>query len=454
MIGTLRMRKHEVILISPKGTHPSLTNQASVNLEWTTDMNDLRGGQASPPPPSPHPPPSSHLPPSPHQFPSPSSPSVPIHATSGLFSHYPKTNFLSEVQEIDPPMIELQGMPTTRGRQTTPSHPHKPDRFDDFRDFVFSSPNVSNANGMFKVVDGRSQPQGGPARQIRSDSAPPGIYSTRPPVSAPDGNSFGKILSSKGKFPIMEPEDIGPQSPLTAKIPEEPRTVEGSFTSMHPSAKIPMTSLTTRVSTGSSLSSQDSTFSVIQFPPSSTLTSAEPINIYSNDTTERGKSPVIIAPQELPPKIPVVRETEKVSGPSLRKEETKDSPRAGSPIQPRVPNPFQPSPTPLPPSQKAPLSKNITPSAQAGPSLAPLKRTGPDVPPHFQVLVDTLRQHGGSHNKSSLPPLLLMRDPKIYKKAQVSKYTPYIEAAIKAGLVREVTRVDKGVCICLTENYA
>jgi NYN domain len=448
MIGTLRMRKYQVILISPNGTHASLTNQASVNLDWTTDcrrmdMDDTRRGL-----PSPHPPPS------PHQFPSP----------SFLFTHYPKNNFLSKVQEVEPPMVELQGMPTARRYQMpTFPHLHSPDRFDIFGDLGGSFPSPRVSNGMFDLGDGRPQP-GGPACQVRSDSAPPGIYSTHSPASA---GSFGRMPSSaKGKqreFPITEPEDIGPQSPLSTKIPEEPRMAEDFFTSLHgPSAKMSITPLATGASTRSSASSQDSTFSVVQFPPSSTPTSAEPNNDNDN-ATERGKSPatVIIAP-EFTPKTPVVHETEKGSGstPSPRKEEailTKDSPRASLPIQSQVPDPIQPSPTPVPPSQKAPPPKKTILNAHTGPSLTPLKQTGrspaPSVPPHFQVLLDTLRRYGGSYNKSLLPTQLLTRDPAVYKKAQVSRYTPYIAAAIKAGLVWEVTKIDKGLCICLTEGY-
>ena len=445
------MRKYQVILISPNGTHASLTNQASVNLDWTTDcrrmdMDDTRGG-----------PPSPHLPPSPHQFPSP----------SFLFTHYPKNNFTSKVQEVDPPMVELQGMPTARRRQMpTFPHLHSPDRFDIFGDLGRSFPSPRVSNDMFELGDGRPQPRG-PACQVRSDSAPPGIYSTHSPASA---GSFGRMLSSaKGKqreFPITEPEDIGLQSPLFAKIPEESRMAEDFFTSLHePSAKMSITPLATGASTRSSASSQDSTFSVVQFPPSSTLTSAEPVNNDNDNATERGKSPATITiapPQGFTLKTPVVHETEKVLGltPSPRKEEailTKDSPRANLPIQPQMPNPIQPSPTPVPPSQKASPPKKKFLNAQAGPSLTPLKQTkpspAPSVPPHFQVLVDTLRRYGGSYNKSSLPTLLLSCDPAVYKKAQVSKYTLYIAAAIKAGLVWEVTKIGKGLCICLTEDY-
>lgn len=464
MIGTLRMRKYEVILISPNGTHASITNQASVNLDWTVDgrrtnMDDPHGGKFSSHPPSPHPPPS------PHGFPSPSFSSLPFPAMSGVHSHYSTSNFLAKPQEIHPPMVELQGMPTTRGR-----HPYEPDKFDVFGASGGTFPSPSASNGMFGLGDGRSQLRG-PARQVRSDSAPPGIHSTHSSASSPDSNGFGRMTSSaKGKqreFPMIEPEDIGPQSPLNPEIPEEPRATEGLFTSMHPSsAKISITPLTTGVSTRSS--SQDSLFSVIQFPPSSTLTSVEPINIDSDNTTERGKSPapILVAPQEfpfVPPKTPVGCETEKVSTPtpSPRKEETisaKPSPRASLPIQSQVPDPFQDFPTPLPPSQEvsnktldAQARSNSTVIAQAGPSSVPSHK---HVPPRFQVLVDTLREHGGSYPKSTLSTQLVTRDPGVYQKAQVAKCKQYIKAAMKAGLVREVNAVNGGLCIFLTEVYA
>ena len=405
MIGTLRMRKYEVILISPNGTHTNFANQASVNLDWIADghrrdMDDARGGQPSPHP-SPHPPSPSH------QFPSPSFPSPPLPAANGFYSQYPKTSFLSKAQEIDPPVVELRGMPTARNRQK-PGFPRF-DRFNTFGDFggSFLSPSVSN-NGMFGLGDNRSQPH--PTRQVRSDSAPPGIYTTHSPVSPLDSNGFGRMPSpAKGEqrnFPITEPEDTAPQSPLTAKLPEEPPIAEGLSTSMHTSAKMK--------------------------DPLSVPTSAEPVNIDNDNTTERGKSPsttIITSP----------RKEEVIS--------TKESPRADLPIKPQAPDP---SPTPLLPNQKAPPSKGTTLNAQAGPSSRPSQKY---VPPQFQVLVDTLRQHGGSFIKSSLPSLLLMRDPAVYKKAQVSRYAKYIAKAVEARLVREVNTT-KGCCISLTEEYA
>jgi hypothetical protein len=390
MIGTLRMRKYEVILISPNGTQTGFANQASVNLDWIADghrrdMDDARGGQSSPQPPS------SHPPSPPHQFPSPSFPSPPLPAANGFYSHYPKTNFLSKGQEIDPPVVDLRGMPTARGRQKL-GFSHS-DKFNIFGDMGGSFPLPSVSNGMFGLGDGRSQPH--PARQVRSDSAPPGIYTIHSPVSPLDSNGFGRMPSSaKGeqrKFPITELEDIAPQPSLTAKLPEEPPMAEELFTSMHPSAKMKA--------------------------PMSVPTSAEP---GSPSTT------IMISP----------REEEAIS--------TKESPRADLLIQPQTPDP---SPTPPLPSQKASLSKDT--NAQAGPSSTPQKF----VPPHFRVLVNTLRQHGGSYIKSSLPSLLLKRDQAVYKKAQVSKYTPYIAAAVEARLVREVV-TSKGLCISLTEEYA
>ena len=401
MIGTLRMRKYEVILISPNGAHTSFANQASVNLDWMADdhrrdVDDACGGQ---PPPSPHPPSP------PHQFPSPSFPSPPLPTVNGFYSHYPKTN-LTKVQEIDPPLVDLRGIPTARGCQKTLfSHS---DKFNIFGDLAgsFPSPSVSS-NGMFGLRDSRSEPH--PARQVRSDSAPPGIYTIHSPASPLDSNSFGRIAKGEQrKFPITELEDIAPQSPLTSKSPEEPPMAEGLFTSMQSSAKMkaPLS---------------------VPIPGS-----AEPVNIDKDNTTERGKSPsttIMSSPQ----KKDVIS--------------TKEPPRADLPIQPQAP---EPSPTPPLPSRKAPPSKQTALNAQAGPSSTPSRK---NVPPHFQVLVDTLRQHGGSYIKSSLPSLLLMRDQAVYKKAQVSKYTSYIASAVEARLVREVVTT-KGCSIILTEEYA
>ena len=381
--------------MSPNGTHTSFANQASVNSDSIADghrrdVDDARGGQS---PPSPHPPSP------PHQFLSPSFPSPPLPVVNGFYSHYPKNNFLSKGHEIDPPLVELRGIPTARGRQKS-SFPNS-DRFDIFGDFggSFPSPSVSN-NGMLGLGDSRSHLHHG--RPVRSDSAPPGIYTIHSPVSPLDSNSFGRIAKEeRRKFPIKELEDMAPPSPLTAKLPEEPPMAEDLLTSTQPLAE---------------------TKGTLCVP-----ITAEPVNIDNCNTTEREKSPSTT----LTPK---------------KTASTKESPRADLPMQPQA---TDPSATPLLPRQKAPLPKQTTVNAQAGPSSTPSRK---QVPPHFQVLVDTLRQHGGSYIKSSLPSLLLTRDQAVYKKAQVSKYTSYIATAVKAGLVREVVTT-KGCFVSLTEEY-
>jgi hypothetical protein len=222
-------------------------------------------------------------------------------------------------------------------------------------------------------------------------------------------NGFEKIAKGEQrKFPITEFEDIAPQSPLTAKLPEEPPVAMGLFTSMESSAKMKVP---------------------LSVPISE---SAEPVNIDNDDTMEKGKSP----------SITIITSPQKKEAISI-----KESLRVDLPIEPQAPNP---SPTPLLPSKKALPSKQTTINAQAGPSSTPSRKY---VPPHFQVLVDTLRQHGGSHIKSALPSLLLTRDQAVYKKAQVSKYTRYIATAVEANLVREVVTT-KGCYISLTEEYA
>jgi len=409
--------------MSPSGTHASLTNQASVNLDWTTgianidgrrtDMDDSRAGQPSPRlPPSPRPPPSPHPPPLPNLFSSPSFPPPPVLATNGLF-FYPRTNFSSGAQE-EP--IELQGMPTRGRERSIFPHSCEPDRFNIFGGLggSFASPKI--VNGMFGLGDGpsfaRPQPRG-PARQVRSDSAPPEIvYSPSRPCSPPESNDFGGLASSaKREFPITEPEDV---APLTS-------------------------------GTRSSVTTHNSAFSVIQFPPSTAPPSVEPVSIDNNDTTDRGKKPatiIVLAPQvptSATPKSPAVRNTEKVSAPPGKEEmskaiSTKDSPR---PVQPQAP-----SLTPPLGSKKAPPLKGMTVDAQAGPSRL-------SSPMQFRVLVDTLRQHKEPYHKNQLPSALLACDPDVYKKANVRKYKDYLAAAVGAGLIQEVN------CrISLTAQYA
>ena len=91
MIASLRMRKYQVVLMSPSGTHPSLTSQASVNLDWTTA--DTTGTNDGGKRPSLHP---CHPLPSPHQCPFVAGRSSNADEDEGSYFHYPKPNFLSK----------------------------------------------------------------------------------------------------------------------------------------------------------------------------------------------------------------------------------------------------------------------------------------------------------------------------------------------------------------------
>lgn len=460
LIATLRMRKYQVVLISPSRTPASLTNQASLNLDWTTDFasSDGRRTDRDNSQPSPHPP---HLPPQP---PSPSLPPPPLPTTSGLYSAYPKFDFLPNSQEIDQPMVELRGMPTTKNHPKF-IFPHEPDRFNIFGDLSssFASPRVPS--NMFGLGDGplfpRSQPRV-PARQARSDSAPPGFECTTHSPSLPPCNTVSLAKGKQREFPITE---IGPQLPLNGKRLEKTHSTSMEEGFIHPSPTAVNAPLTSGTSTDSSWTSSDSVFSVIQLPTSSAPTSTEPVHIDNNDITESGKNPatvIIIAPQEpssVPPKSPAVRDTEKVLGPTALPESdkaisTKDLARVDLPIEPQVPKPTKP-PKPLPSSstppsstQKAPSPKKTSHNAQAGPS----STSRDHVPPKFRVLVEILRQNNGSCTKSSLYDLLLKRDPNVYKNAQIS-YKGYITAAVTAGLVQEVRRA-KDMWISVTPAYA
>ena len=233
---------------------------------------------------------------------------------------------------------------------------------------------------------------------------------------------------------------------------------EGFFTNLHPSSEKSNAQLNTGTS---SVTSQSSTFSVIQAPLSTAPTSAN-----NNDTMARAKSPatiLVMAPQEptvAQVKGPALGDTVKTSSPSPGKEETgkvistKDSPRFGVDLrtQPKVNNPSRASPTLPSSSQKAPQPTAKTTNAQAGPST----HSAPSLPyvaPKFQVLVNILREHKGSCNKSTLPGLLLKRDPNIYKTAGVTKYKTYLAVAREAGLVQEVDTTNN-VYISLTAKYA
>ena len=93
-----------------------------------------------------------------------------------------------------------------------------------------------------------------------------------------------------------------------------------------------------------------------------------------------------------------------------------------------------------PPSSSPKVSPS-TPSAFTGPSTNVQPK--PPVPEKFRILVEKIRQYPtDGATRTALGADLVQIDKDIYKKANVSKFAAYIDAAMVAGVVTVGTNIN------------
>ncbi|KAF8162983.1 NYN domain-containing protein [Crassisporium funariophilum] len=515
-ISMLRMRKYSVVLMSALGAHQDLTSQASANLDWTRGVLGINGDimdndEFTHHFSSPHMPSSSAypLPPPPPQGPAPSAPPfTPRYQTA---EPNPSSRRHHESSYEPPTTVELHELPGRARRNSVFSKSFEPDRFNVYGAVGadYSSPKVRGS--VFGMGDGplfsRSQSRG--PQPTRADSAPPGIvYASNapsnfsPPRDDPPNTFFGSFTTpSKGKqreFPIAEPEDIAPHAPLgsddAVKAPYFVSMFEPFGEKMTPlqyqaniSSPASGRARSMRSASTSTASGDDSIFSLVQHPQSSsTPPSAEEPHLASDKNQVDDRKPTeeqivqipattqIITAAAVPPATPPVP----IYLPPSRRNSAADI-KVPAPIVPQInegankavqtKDKFEPKARPdnatlptkvLPPVPGKPAAKATAPQTPqptaSGSQTAPVTsvQTTPLVPPtQFRTLVEVLRQTPRTPvSKSILGAALLQRNPMIYQTSGHKKFTVHIYAAVQAGIVQE-TFAKKKPCVSLIAPY-
>lgn len=481
-IATLRLRKYRVVLLSPPGTHPDVTSQASVNIDWNKAVLEL--GDEIDTTFNPDAQPSAvHTPHSQSQASAP--PPVPDH------------------QDIPVEPININ----RSRRDSVFSRPFvDPDRFNIFGD-PYNPPKLPTFSDTFLR----------PQWPLRADSAPPMETSyAKERTSTPEPTGFyrpsdgvGYARSAdkgKGKqraFPFPEPEDPVPfsqsptppfrrsslnhsdtdmagreqinplrHSPLTSV--QEPPQNQGQFHRSPPSVE----------SLSSSSSESSSGFSMVG--PSTAPTSAEsaarekenatrvaptdapsarsasivsvqdslpqaatvPVPSTATTVVDRAATPAAVATTVTPSAVPTFV-TPAASTPSAAAAPNIASSTTAAPAA----SPHIPGKPAIVRSASQPLSSPLKVSAStpsAGPSTTPFAGSSttpfagpsknaqpkPRVPEKFRILVERIRQYPNHEaTRSALGTDLLRIDRDVYEKASVSKFAAYIDAALVAGVV-------------------
>ena len=479
-IATLRLRKYRVVLLSPPGTHPDVTSQASVNVDWNKAVLDL-GDETD------------------TAFNPDAQPSA-VHT-----SHSRAQSF------APPPVPDHQDIPVeptniqTRNRSRRDSVFSKPfvdpDRFSIFGD-PYNPPKLPT------FPDSLSRPHW----PLRADSAPPMATSyakestsTQEPTSfyrpsdgvgrhaSPDPLASYARWADKGKgkqreFPFPEPEDPIPFS-QTASPAFRRSSLNHSDTGsekINPLRHSPLTSQEPSQNQGqlhrsplsvksvsSSSSERSSGFSMVDPPTSTAPTPAEPaarekenktsitrvvptdaplaqsVSIVStvqdslsqpaavpgpstatmvvDRTTTPAGAAITVTPSAVPTFATPASAPSAVAPSTIALSTT-----AATAASPHIPGKPAIIPSVSNPPIGSPKASASTPSAGPSTNVQPKPR----VPEKFRVLVERIRQYPNNEaTRSTLGTDLLRIDKDIYRKASVSKFAAYIEAARVAGVV-------------------
>lgn len=115
------------------------------------------------------------------------------------------------------------------------------------------------------------------------------------------------------------------------------------------------------------------------------------------------------------------------------------------------------SPAPPPPPKQTPAPTPAGPPAAASnQTMRPRSSSTITVPAEFSTLVSVLREQQpklSSITKTVLGALLIKKDPNVYRRAGCSKFSTYIAAAAKAGIIEESVNGSGDQCVLLRTPY-
>ncbi|KAF9466395.1 NYN domain-containing protein [Collybia nuda] len=457
-VSTLRLRRYRVVVICPPRTHISLTTQASVHLDWDSEVLGEVPLDDLPPPTL-----SNHQPITPSRKRADSTVSR-TYTPSASKSRYP----LNQDDEDEDLYLPYD---TYRSASTRVNGP------DDFAPTRYPYPSDLQSGRQASVAPSRAYTF---QSAKSSPPTPPLAYKTPEPTFGSNGGGFyGRSFTPnlpKG-FPFSEPEPISlkspeagpssnnafhrsstfdtgvqrPSEPFTTTAPLRPRSTSlfGVFTpastTTAPLNPVPLPFGSVSSPAPPPALATASTSSAPAKPPQPTAPVLAPNRVSTPTPTtaqtstvapvsEKKSAPVRVP---TPPPLPPAPVSDPIPAPTPAP--TVPAPTA-TPTHAPASNPT-PKPAPAPKTTPAPTTTRPATSATAATSgssaFAPLNLN--PVPAHFQPLVTRLqiRQKAEKqpHIRFSDIGVDLSKHDGLYARAGVSKFGKYIALAVKAGIV-------------------
>ena len=393
IIATLEMRGYNVILLSPAGTHPDLTSQASIQLDWTRSILGVSG-------------------------------------QAGVFDNIFE-DFRPNIRTTTPLSSQFRRESFSFQQETTAAPIHQSPR---------GNPIIpSGAKGSPSSLEfSRTLPQGANATKLGSTLA--NVFTL--PVG-----SVHHYNGTHGSFPTSPSKGKGR---LTTPDFKDPETKFEPFNEDHVGEPTRKASVT---SASSSLSSDSLAFSLVHKPEQSTApTSAEEERKLVEEKPSLPVAP-LGAVQEKDIKGPS-QPADKLFAPAPTANSVPPLPStkpAGVGIQTTTVT--EPKPTPTRASMLSSLLPKAPPAIPATSQPTPRPVVATTIPAAWQPLIIALRNNNGRFPVLKLPEILLKSCPGVYQKAGVGKYTVYIQKAIAAGVVRRVVTSSGSHMIVLTDTY-
>ncbi|KAF9533386.1 hypothetical protein CPB83DRAFT_902794 [Crepidotus variabilis] len=499
-LSMLRMRHHRVILFSSAGSHPDLTAQASINLDWSKGVLGLTDASAHSNYPSDLEPLSHALQPTASMSLPPSTFGAPPQTAQPRQNTFNSYN--TEGESTDAPL---------RGRRQPMFSKSLDANYGAFGGLGSAYVTPPKTMASFGLGDGplfpRSQSYSN-LKSARSGSAPPHVLNPdvipgKPSIPYRRGSDFafpamGSLKGKEREFPVFEPEDNAPPRPARGRPSWISSTFEPFDEDERPHKQPPNDPKSTRkgsVVSISSVETLESNFSLLEPAEQHTTapTSAgqdDGHKFVNTDKTRQYTAPVAFTEEPASVHEGVASLASSRSNSVASQGQSVTSHRPSQQSKPTMAAPASEAPsTPGPGSapNPAPVSKPVTPvPAATSSSLVPTARafiplparaTGsalstvvPPVPsgsiaaPSTKIsqsalpstwvpLIMTLRSNQGILSYQQLPVKLLKSYPSAYSLAGKTKYGKYIDEAIAAGIVTRVRNID-GPAIQLKDVYA